>query len=127
MAVITTVYALYWDLHIDWGLFHRMSNANHRRFPQWVYVSAIATNSIFRAAWAVIFFPRAFGIDKELLHYVSLILAMVEVLRRALWNVLRIENEALNNSGGFRLVKDLPDSALFHPDSVLRAVTHQPS
>lgn len=35
-------------------------------------------------------------------------LAMLEILRRVIWNVFRLENEQLNNCGLFRATKDIP-------------------
>jgi hypothetical protein len=36
------------------------------------------------------------------------LLATVEVYRRCLWNVFRVENEQINNIGKFRAIKDMP-------------------
>lgn len=35
-------------------------------------------------------------------------LAVLEIVRRIIWNVFRLENEQLNNCGLFRATKDIP-------------------
>jgi hypothetical protein len=35
-------------------------------------------------------------------------LAAVEIVRRAQWNIFRVENEQINNVGKFRAVKEIP-------------------
>lgn len=40
--------------------------------------------------------------------YISFTLAVLEILRRCLWNVLRLENEHLTNCGQFRVTHEVP-------------------
>ena len=77
------------------------------RFPDSIYYIAMLLDLIFRISWAVSLFPTAFGITGDM-HYVSLPLGCVEVIRRCIWNVFRLENEHINNCGEFRIVKDVP-------------------
>eukprot|EP00485_Elphidium_margaritaceum_P010516 CAMPEP_0202705902 /NCGR_PEP_ID=MMETSP1385-20130828/18402_1 /ASSEMBLY_ACC=CAM_ASM_000861 /TAXON_ID=933848 /ORGANISM="Elphidium margaritaceum" /LENGTH=124 /DNA_ID=CAMNT_0049364251 /DNA_START=379 /DNA_END=753 /DNA_ORIENTATION=- len=66
-------------------------------------------NFAFRVSWAVSLYPVSFGIvDLSLMHYIALGLNLIEVARRCMWNVFRIENEHLNNCGEFRVVQDIP-------------------
>lgn len=41
-------------------------------------------------------------------YLLETILAVMEILRRIIWNVFRLENEQLNNCGLFRATKDIP-------------------
>lgn len=41
-------------------------------------------------------------------YLLETILAIMEILRRIIWNVFRLENEQLNNCGMFRATKDIP-------------------
>lgn len=47
--------------------------------------------------------------DWSFLHkqYVVTVTAILEALRRAIWNFIRLENEHLNNCGQFRAVRDI--------------------
>merc|ERR1712228_121950 len=83
-------------------------------YPASAYYMAMFVNFICRIAWAVSLYPASFGIvDALLMHYIKLPLNLVEIFRRCLWNIFRIENEHLNNCGGFRVVEDVPIASDF--------------
>ena len=50
--------------------------------------------------WTLTISPDAVHLDA----FVT-ILAVVEITRRAIWNIFRLENEQLNNCGKFRALK----------------------
>ena len=108
-GAVSTLYAFWWDLRMDWGLGDGDKQSGHRflrkelRFPPLAYYMAISSNFVFRISWAFALFPSAAN-----LHYFNLPLAAVEILRRCIWNVFRLENEHLNNCGKFREVRDVP-------------------
>lgn len=39
---------------------------------------------------------------------VLFLIAVIEIVRRFIWNIFRLENEHLNNCGQFRAVRDIP-------------------
>jgi len=104
--IVNTFYAFIWDIKMDWSLSFR-----HLRekllYPKQVYYVAIMADFVLRCAWTLTISPQSFGIILNPLILAS-ILAAVELCRRAMWNIFRLENEELNNIGKFRVVKDLP-------------------
>ena len=60
------------------------------------YVIAMVVNLVLRVAWILTISPGFFGINFQR-PYFLLLVALLEIFRRALWNVLRIEHEHVNN------------------------------
>ncbi|KAG0369636.1 hypothetical protein BGZ54_009368 [Gamsiella multidivaricata] len=109
-----SLYTYSWDVYMDWGLFrfgrhgggaygHPFLRAELVYPHQWVYYLAIVLNFFGRFAWVLRLAP--FKINAFAL---SFIMALIEVLRRWIWNFFRLENEHLNNCGQFRAIKDIP-------------------
>ena len=91
----------------DWGLFRK--GAVHPFLRPvllyewtWVYYLAIAGNLVGRIFWALTFLPMTFFTNIDYAQYVVLVSGSVEILRRALWAIFRLENETLNNYEGYR-------------------------
>jgi len=62
-------------------------------------------DGVGRFAWTFMLTPwGATGIPE----IDSMIYAVIEILRRAMWGVFRVENEHLNNCDQFRAVRDVP-------------------
>eukprot|EP00033_Pygsuia_biforma_P003349 GCRY01003669.1.p1 GENE.GCRY01003669.1~~GCRY01003669.1.p1 ORF type:complete len:680 (-),score=141.67 GCRY01003669.1:52-1980(-) len=109
LAAVKAVYSLFWDIRMDWGLAIK---ANGRRtflrrvslFPHWAYYVLVGLNSCFRFTWVLPHISDTLFDTPE----VSLILAFVEVLRRFLWNFIRLENEQVSNLEGYRAIRDIP-------------------
>jgi hypothetical protein len=60
-----------------------------------------------RVLWTLTISPEAIN---SLLHpdLFTTLLAAIEIYRRCLWNLFRVENEQLNNIGKFRALNDMP-------------------
>jgi len=60
-----------------------------------------------RVLWTFTISPEAIN---ALLHpdLFATLLAAIEIYRRCLWNLFRVENEQLNNIGKFRALSDMP-------------------
>jgi hypothetical protein len=107
-AFTTSVYSYLWDVMFDWGLF---SNREYLRdelnFPKWFYYMAIVMNLFLRFTWVVLLAPNHWD---WLAHanVVVYVLAVLEVCRRSVWVLLRMENEHSNNVGNYRATKELP-------------------
>lgn len=110
-SIISSLYAYWWDMKMDWGLFD--SNAGENRFlrEEIVYTSpayyyfGVVEDFVLRFGWALSLSLVEMGyIHGDLM--VSL-LSPLEVFRRFVWNFFRLENEHLNNCGKFRAVRDI--------------------
>ena len=99
LALTSTLCNFFWDVHMDWGLPRQQ-----KRFPQWFYPFAVASNFVLRLGWAVYVSPD----QNVVAQHVILLLGVAEVFRRFQWAALRVEHEALkigsapNESGGLR-------------------------
>ncbi|KAG0378862.1 hypothetical protein BGX24_002578 [Mortierella sp. AD032] len=114
ISLITSCYTFGWDIHMDWGLFQFGKHGggaygNPFLRPElvysrkWVYYLAIVLDFLGRFSWILRFVPMNVNV-----MVLSFSLALVEVLRRWMWNFFRLENEHLNNCGHFRAIKDIP-------------------
>jgi hypothetical protein len=97
VSIVTTIYAFYWDVVMDWGLgdlrakhvFLRSSNS--LAFPPYIYYCAIVIDLIFRLGWAIYISPGNMVLQQ---HFI-LLLGCVELLRRFVWAIFRVEWEHL--------------------------------
>ncbi|KAF9318710.1 hypothetical protein BGZ91_005111, partial [Linnemannia elongata] len=114
ISLITSSYTFAWDIHMDWGLlqFGKRGGAafgNPFLRPELVYSRkevyylAMVLDFFGRFSWILRFVPMDVNV-----MILSFSLALVEVLRRWMWNFFRLENEHLNNCGHFRAIKDIP-------------------
>lgn len=94
---ISTIFSLYWDLVMDWGLVQHRLLREHLVY-KWpiIYYLAIITNIIARCCWILIF-----ALKNQMATVISY-LVWVEVLRRFQWIFFRVEHEHLNNCGELR-------------------------
>ncbi|KAA8529393.1 hypothetical protein F0562_033808 [Nyssa sinensis] len=110
-SVIAAIFGTYWDLVMDWGLLQRKSKNRWLRdkllIPhKTVYFGAMALNVLLRFAWL----QTVFNFNFNFLHRQTMIalVAVLEIIRRGIWNFFRLENEHLNNVGKFRAFKSVP-------------------
>ncbi|KAJ3154791.1 Xenotropic and polytropic retrovirus receptor 1 [Geranomyces variabilis] len=110
-AILASCYAYFWDVWFDWGLFQRQNKNKYLRkvivYPKWVYGTAICTNFVLRLSWVFLLSPNNWGLfnDARLLVYLQ---ALMELWRRFIWCIIRMENEHTNNIGNFRAVTEVP-------------------
>jgi hypothetical protein len=112
-AIIATVYSYGWDIYKDWSLGDRKSQnwmlRDQLLYPKWWYYAAAVANLVLRLMWTLTISPDVvasfLGLGKD---GFTTVLVIVEVSRRAMWNIFRLENEQLNNCGKFRAVQDIP-------------------
>ncbi|KAF9285758.1 hypothetical protein BGZ68_003584 [Mortierella alpina] len=114
MSTFTSSVTFAWDVYMDWGLFrfgpqgggahgHPFLRAELVYTKPAYYYCAVVFDFFGRFAWVLRLMPL--GINGAIL---SFCLALLEVLRRWVWNFFRLENEHLNNCGQFRAIKDIP-------------------
>ena len=135
---IGALYSFAWDVVRDWGLVEvslatdgSTAESTRWRFPvfplkirwkttrdrvfrsTWFYAWAMCSNLVGRFAWAVTITPHmnrgVFFIFSGLTNEgLATLVAVVELLRRAQWTFLRLENEYLNNAAHYRSVVAAP-------------------
>lgn len=112
-VIVATVYSYGWDIYKDWSIGDTKSSnwmlRDQLLYPKWWYYAAAFVNLLLRLMWTVTISPDAiasfFFLGKDGL---TTVITTVEVSRRAMWNIFRLENEQLNNCGRFRAVQDIP-------------------
>jgi hypothetical protein len=119
LLVINTVYALYWDIVMDWGMMKnlnaasamcvgggvhghpidqpRPSSCGHAclrprlRFGLSMSAVIVLTDAILRFSWVLRFYHSMFPSADSF----TLLTQFLEIFRRSLWNLLRMEWEQL--------------------------------
>ena len=109
VGAISTSYNIFWDIYLDWGCL-RKNNKNFLlrekiTFPPVVYYLAIFYDIIIRGAWTWYFIP----VGESLIEWKYLLKDTLEVTRRGLWALIRIENEHLTNPEYYRSFLIIPD------------------
>jgi hypothetical protein len=105
------------DLHLRFqGLFKCNSAAFPLRdtllFPRFVYYVAALVNLALRLLWILNISPTAFGLNWPP-SFLLLGTGLLEVFRRNLWAIMRLEHEHLVNVEHYRIVQSVP---LLFPD-----------
>lgn len=110
-SCIATVYQIYWDIVVDWGLLQPNSRNPWLRDQlmlknRSIYFLSIAINVLLRVSWLQSVIHYHFGASNH--ELTEFLFAVLEVFRRGHWNFYRLENEHLNNVGKYRAVKTVP-------------------
>ena len=114
-ALASSVYSFLWDVRMDWGLGRVASRHMMLRNtlmlgrtikqPQRLYVAIIFVNALLRLTWLIqLCAPPNIGASVA----AATTLAALEVMRRCMWNVLRIENEHVANMEHYRATANVP-------------------
>ncbi|XP_067950086.1 solute carrier family 53 member 1-like isoform X2 [Watersipora subatra] len=122
-AIVSSCYTFAWDIKMDWGLLDRNAGENRLLREETVYryrayyYLAMLQDLLLRFSWTITMTVSETGVfDGEIVKTCS---AVLEVLRRFIWNFFRLENEHLNNCGEFRAVRDISITPIDHSDQVL--------
>ncbi|XP_049848262.1 uncharacterized protein LOC126313357 [Schistocerca gregaria] len=109
---IATVYSYIWDVYKDWSVGDIYSKnwllRDQLLYPKPWYYLAMALNLVMKFLWTLNISKSGTSVFHLDEYWSKKILALVEVTRRAMWNIFRLENEQLNNCGKFRAIRDLP-------------------
>ena len=100
--LVVVVYAYLWDVIQDWGLLRRKSRnyllRDNLLYPKKFYYFAMVTNLVLRLGWATLLLPQSYIVEGFFDgHLIIFLLIAMEVLRRTLWAVIRVENDAGTN------------------------------
>ncbi len=94
--VFNSIFCIAWDVFMDWGLMQKgASGLRHEPLlmpHQWMYYLAMLLNAAGRCTWSIRWL-NIFHASLTPKVDSSLILQLMEVTRRALWTVFRIEWE----------------------------------
>jgi xenotropic and polytropic retrovirus receptor 1 len=109
-AAINGLYCSFWDVYFDWSLgsFFSKNFLLRDRLAykkKRIYYAAVPLDVILRQQWI---FYALFVEDLQHSSAVSFFVGLAEVLRRAGWSLLRVENEHCNNVGNYRAARDIP-------------------
>ena len=109
IGAISTSYNVFWDIYLDWGCGRTNNKHFFLRekitFPQVMYYIAIIYNLIIRAVWTWYFIP----VPSYLSEWKSLLTCTLDVIRRGIWVLIRVENENLSNPEQYRSFLTIPD------------------
>ena len=115
-----------WDLKMDWGFFDQNPGDNwflrdelvySRKF---YYYSIIMIDFLLRYLWIIRIYLQIRIESAEYSELLIFIFALLESVRRFLWNFFRLENEHLNNCGQFRAVRDISikPNRIYHQSTI---------
>ena len=111
VTVVSTCYSYVWDVTMDWGLGRpskRFLNDRRMCSSDVPYYAAIVADLFLRFLWVNTLIPPGSGGLLSLPLYLNAFLMVMEILRRTFWGILRLENEQLRNTQGFRRVDVIP-------------------
>ena len=109
VGVISSAYNIFWDIYLDWGCLRKNNKYFLLRekitFPQVLYYLAIFYDIIIRYNWTWYFIH----VGDNLSEWKNLLKDTLEITRRGLWALIRIENENLSNPEYYRSFLIIPD------------------
>ena len=112
LGVASTLYSLFWDIYLDWGCGRKNNNYLFLRekltYPPLLYYLAIFYDIIVRTTWTWNFIH----IKSSLHEWRNILTCSLEVIRRAIWVLIRVENENLSNPENYRTILAIPDLPL---------------
>ena len=109
IGAISTCYNLFWDIYLDWGCGRKNDKYLFLRdkitYPQIFYYLAIFYDIIVRTTWTWNFIH----IKDSLSEWKNILTCTLEVIRRAVWVLIRVENENLSNPENYRTILAIPE------------------
>ena len=111
---VATTYSYIWDIYMDWGLMRCFEpgkwglRGKFNYSPNFYYFS-IFMDFILRYIWIVGMYT--FGDPKSTFNdfqTVTIFLIVCEAFRRALWSLIRVENEQNSNLEAYRTIPYIP-------------------
>lgn len=113
-ALLSTGYSYYWDVYKDWGLGDFKSKNFFLRdellFPKkYMYYGIILFDLAFRFAWIGNMLSSLIPAHQI---YLKILFGAAELLRRAVWSLIRLEWAVISNAESFRRYKYVPPLSL---------------
>jgi hypothetical protein len=101
-----------WDVWVDFGLGRwNYSGLRDRRMYPWTkfYYLAIVLDFVLRFSWTLsLMSTSSYSNSGTFVSGVLSPLQLIEVVRRTIWCLIRVENEHLNNTIGYRELEFVP-------------------
>lgn len=110
MAIISNIFGLGWDVYVDWMLWDRPKVYSNR-----LYIVSCIFNGCVRSmsVSVLIVLYTIKTVSTETKISIKLFLCIVEIVRRVLWGIIRIEVEHLNNCNKLKAISG-PLNDLFY-------------
>ena len=113
MYLVCTEYTTFLDVYQDWGLLQNSENGCMLRpniyFRKSFYYIVIGVNAFCRFGWTLSLLPvQVFENMFLSTEFLMLIMCVLEIIRRTLWTVLRMERERSQNTEKFRKIDYIP-------------------
>ena len=111
LVVVSSLYSYFWDVYMDWGLGRpsyfflgpRLMYPN--RFH---YYGVMFIDLFLRFMWILSLLPPDSGAKFEVPSYLTFVTMSLELIRRTLWGLFRLENEHRHSTYGYRSVEFVP-------------------
>ncbi|KAI0205097.1 EXS family-domain-containing protein [Astrocystis sublimbata] len=109
-SIINGLYTSIWDLFMDFSLLQPESRHPYLRDilglrRRSLYYTIMVVDPILRFGWI---FYAIFTHDLQHSAVTSVFVALLEVIRRGMWSLLRVENEHCGNVAQYKASRDVP-------------------
>ena len=113
-SFLSLIYNYSWDLIIDWGLLSSSELSTFALRPKITYSRpfyyyAMVVNLVLRCTWLITAFINVNGYPWLTTIGWGTVIGILELYRRWLWALIRIENEQINNFEKYRYIQDIPE------------------
>eukprot|EP01053_Blabericola_migrator_P008735 Blabericola_migrator_1__8734@NODE_45_length_16846_cov_82_345015_g41_i0_p4_GENE_NODE_45_length_16846_cov_82_345015_g41_i0NODE_45_length_16846_cov_82_345015_g41_i0_p4_ORF_typecomplete_len387_score57_89EXS/PF03124_14/2_1e33_NODE_45_length_16846_cov_82_345015_g41_i039915151 len=113
LYLCASLYSMVWDFVFDWGLIPDADNLlrseDQMMYPDWIYYAISVLNLAGRLTWALTLIPVSLVSDQIVTNAIILLfVGTMEIVRRAAWMMIRLENEHLTNSSMYRAMLWVP-------------------
>lgn len=109
VAGISTVYSYLWDIKMGWGLCQKGYGLLRARlyYNKYVYYLAIVLNFLFRITWMLNISPAIINDVLWRPEFTAFLIGFCEMVRRTIWNFLRLDKEIAFSPQNYRLIPDI--------------------
>lgn len=110
-AAISKIWCYLWDVLISWSLFQKGYGCLRKEmhYRPWVYYSAIILNFFFRITWILNISPNIINKILWRPELSAFILGLCEMVRRTIWNFIRVDKEIVYFPQQYRLIPEVVD------------------
>lgn len=110
IALVSTIYSSYWDIKYDFGFLEEGEEYPLRKYlsynSKWVYYFIVFINFFLRFGWILTTSPELMS---RFLYpeFSAGLIYLLEILRRAMWNFIRVEYEHVKLCQNFKVSIDI--------------------